>query len=358
MFVTKLNSRKAVMSIPTLKGLIIHMKDKRAIIFISLLLILLTVCSYFVVKMPAKKHIIIDDTHFCVNALHPLKIKDYTGFNQPMHPKVLYFDTAWNGWKYWMSYTPYPNSNAVFENPSIAVSNDGINWISPHGMQNPVIKQPRDTKRGGHFSDPHLVFVDNTLQLWYRYNPAKAKKYGPNYHVNQIFMIFTKDGSNWSAPKLIFDDKYAYLSPAILFDNGVYKVWFSDNDGKLHYKQSSNLVSWSLTQIVNLRLENNHIWHQDVIKNNGQYEIIFSAFEKSKDIQSLYFATSSDEINFTKPEQILKPSSGNVTALDNQMIYRSSLVDVNGKYKVYYSAMDTKHDWHIFLTNFNIKSTY
>jgi hypothetical protein len=350
------------------------MKAKRIITSISLLLILLSVC-YFAIKMPFKKPVITHDItnhsflkrktsaltkkpisngkYLCANALRPLKIRDYTGYNQPMHPKVLYFNNAWNDWKYWMSYTPYPKGDAVFENPSVAVSNDGINWSNPPGMRNPVIKQPQDAKRGGHNSDPHLVFMDNKLQLWYRYNPAKFKHYGVNYNINQIFMTYTSDGIHWSKPKLIFNDKYSYLSPVILYDDGVYKVWFSDNDGKLHYKQSSDLISWSAAQTVNLKLPGYRIWHQDIIKNNGQYEIVFSAYKKSGDNQNLYFAESSDGINFTKPHLILKPSESK-SALDNQMIYRSSLVNVNGKYKLYYSAMSRKHDWHIFLTDFNI----
>jgi hypothetical protein len=172
--------------------------------------------------------------------------------------------------------------------------------------------------------------------------------------INKIFEISTIDGVNWTKPKLIFNDKHAYLSPAIIFDNGVYKVWYSDYDGKLHYKQTKNLFSWPQDTVVNLNLVGYNIWHQDVIKNNLGYEIVFCAYNQkvknSVDAQCLYFASSKDGINFNDPVEILKPSISS-DAYDNQMIYRSSLVNINGKYKLFYSGLDKKREWHIFETN-------
>ena len=49
---------------------------------------------------------------------------------------------------------------------------------------------------------------------------------------------------------------------------------------------------------------------------------------------------------------ILKPSTG-VFNLDNQMIYRSSIVCVDGAYHIYYSAMNHRQAWHTFLVNFD-----
>ena len=39
------------------------------------------------------------------NADVPLNIRTYDGFDQPCHPKVLYFEEGWNGHRYWMAYT-------------------------------------------------------------------------------------------------------------------------------------------------------------------------------------------------------------------------------------------------------------
>lgn len=66
------------------------------------------------------------------NASSPLNIESYVADNnEVVHPDVLYFENGWNGYEYWMVFTPFPNSNAQYENPSIAVSHDGLIWEIP-----------------------------------------------------------------------------------------------------------------------------------------------------------------------------------------------------------------------------------
>lgn len=285
---------------------------------------------------------------------YPLYIKTYDGSNQANHPKVLYFSKGWNGWKYWMSFTPYPYGNASLENPSIAVSNDGENWTTPDKAAEPVVNAPKDAEKGGHNSDPHLVMYGHNLELWYRYNPSQKRASSTNNHINQIYMIETANGVKWSKPRLIFNDNFKYFSPAIIYDDNIYKVWFSDENGKLYCKQSQDLNNWSNAKAVNLSIPGYHIWHQDVIKTDYGYQIVFSAYkdgEFSLNNQCLYYADSPDGINFSTPVLILAPSL-KTDFLDNQMIYRSSLVDVSGNFKLYYSAMSKNKEWHIFCADF------
>ena len=100
------------------------------------------------------------------NPLTALNIKTYEGGkNQPTHPKVLYFKNGWNGHKYWMCYTHYPNNNNNEENPCITYSDDGYNW-SEVGIANPI---DRPVSKN-FFSDPHLVYREDTdtVECWYR----------------------------------------------------------------------------------------------------------------------------------------------------------------------------------------------
>jgi hypothetical protein len=291
----------------------------------------------------------------CKNAEGPLKINTYDGSGQAMHPKVLYFNHSWNGWKYWMSYTPYPLLNDKFENPSITVSQDGVNWKEPISLKNPVIVAPPDVKSGGHNSDPQLVMHGPVMELWYRFNPASVNGKYANSKINQIFRITSVNGIKWSRPQLVLNGNYKYFSPDILFDNNRYKVWFSDLNGKLYYTESTDLKKWSTPVICNLKIKNYSIWHQDMIKTNRGYEIVFSAYHTGqfdKNNQCLYYSISSDGINFKDPVLILTPSTGK-NQLDDKMIYRSSIVDIDGKYGIYYSAMDNNSRWHTFLTDFN-----
>ncbi|MBE3557565.1 MAG: exo-alpha-sialidase [Firmicutes bacterium] len=286
----------------------------------------------------------------CQNASKPLVIPTYDGSGQANHPKVLYFADSWHNWKYWMSFTPYPYGNGRYENPSLVVSNNGINWVIPKGLRNPVIGVPADVKRGGHYSDPHLVMHGSTMELWYRYNPAGVKRRGPS-RINRIYRMVSKDGIKWGKPELVIQSTTSGIySPAILYDGNKYKMWYSSDDGKLHYTESTNAIKWSKPLTVNIAMPGYNIWHQDIIKDKGNYELVFSAYRRLRFLnQSLYYAESGDGIHFGAPTLIVAPSHGRAK-LDNQLIYRSSIVDVNNNYLIYYSAMSTKRQWHIFRT--------
>ena len=68
-----------------------------------------------------------------------LNIETYIdGQNQPTHPAVIDMKREWNGYRYWMSYSPYPNADGAEENPCIGVSNDMIHWTTPDGLYNPI----------------------------------------------------------------------------------------------------------------------------------------------------------------------------------------------------------------------------
>ena len=65
-----------------------------------------------------------------------LNIETYIdGQNQPTHPAVIDMKREWNGYRYWMSYSPYPNADGAEENPCIGVSNDMIHWPPPEGTK-------------------------------------------------------------------------------------------------------------------------------------------------------------------------------------------------------------------------------
>ena len=108
------------------------MKDKKerikkAHIFVLLfLLILIPLALYLITSLDNKS------TRYRLNI-----ISSY-GDKEAYHPKVIAFKEKWNGYKYWMSFTPYPKGKSAKENPHIVASNDLINWEVPKGLKNPL----------------------------------------------------------------------------------------------------------------------------------------------------------------------------------------------------------------------------
>ena len=68
-----------------------------------------------------------------------MNVSTFDKSNEFTHPSVLYFKNSFNGYKFWMVYTPYSNCRVELENPCIAVSNDGINFIPPKNVINPLL---------------------------------------------------------------------------------------------------------------------------------------------------------------------------------------------------------------------------
>lgn len=273
------------------------------------------------------------------NSHFKLKLESAYGDNQAYHPKVLNFNNKWNGYKYWLTFSPYPNGNDEKENPHIKVSNDLINWNDPNGFNNPLVDTPIDYKHQFVYnSDPHLVYNHDTdtLECYYRYvNDLKDQVI--------IYRLSTKDGINWTEKEEILISKRSkkdYISPAIIYENNVYKMWYVDKDRSLKYMESNDGYNYKNERTIYLKypLSNLINWHIDVIKTTNGYELITVAYKSWKDRNSmnLYYFKSEDNIKYTKGITILRPS---IKSWDNRGIYRSSFIYEDGVYYVFYSAV-------------------
>ncbi len=278
------------------------------------------------------------------NALYKLNIKSAYGDNQAIHPKVLNFKEKWNGYKYWMVYSPYPDGNDKYENPHIKVSNDLINWTNKKCFKNPLVDTPVDYNHQLVYnSDPHLVynFDTDTLECYYRYvNDEKD--------IVIIYRLTTKDGIHWSDKEEIITAKRTikdYISPAIIYENGIYKMWFVDKDRTLKYMESKDGYKYGNEKIIELNypISNLVTWHIDVIKTDKGYEMIVVAYKSWKDRNSmnLYYFNSKDNNIYSKGIVILRPS---LISWDNRGIYRSSFIYEDNTYYVFYSGISDKFE--------------
>lgn len=277
-----------------------------------------------------------------------LKIKTYDGANQTTHPSVLYFPEKWNGWKLWMVHTPYPFSKDFYENPSIAVSNDGINWTTPEGFNNPLDyceKKLNDEKY--HYSDGALVYREDLKQLecWYRYSK--------NGVLEEIWRRTSKDGRTWSNKELMLETDgkpiNMVMSPAIIWENGKYKMWaVTASPFRVEYRESENGKNWTKPLGLKIQLSKDIVpWHVEVKKTDLGYEMLLNAFnDKGKDANTKFLMSSisSNGIDWEEFKNSMKASEQK-GKWNGKMIYRSSFIKVDKLYIVYYSAMSFDIVW-------------
>ena len=281
------------------------------------------------------------DTSFA-NAFAPISLKNYIGNIQNVHPKVLYISEGFGGHTYWMAYTPYPNSNDEYENPSVAYSDNGYSWTNIDS--NPL----SDPMGNGYNSDAHLVYRedDGVLECWYRY--VSDKNNSPVHEI--IKRRTTTDGVTWTDEETIYDNdsgKYAkLLSPSVIYDGAKYNIWVvnADGGGVLDYYNalSSDIGVWTKIRSTKFNIIDDEIsvrpWHIDVINDNSTIVVLLmcrNGVSISNNVCSLFITTSTDNTSYTEPIKIVGGS-------DNwdKYMYRSSIVKVNGMYRIYYSATE------------------
>ena len=286
-------------------------------------------------------------TYININKWITIPACDHT--NEVVHPKVLYFENSINGYKYWMVSTPY--SDIYNENPQITVSSDGINWIKPPNIKNPVSGYPSKKFNGSYHSDPFFLYDKDHFELFYRktksYLNGKHKNNGYNYMYKQD----SNDGIKWTTKKLILDNNpnEQYMSPSVIKENNLYKIWYVNYNGKVRYIESEDLVNYTEPISISVKDFTKKIWHGEIQKVNNKYIYIFMIKYK------LYYTESVDGINFGIPKVI----NTDLEELEGKKyhIYKTSYIVSDGYIKLYITyRLDNK--WQMYYLQESFEKFY
>ncbi len=188
----------------------------------------------------------------------PSLVRDISGNNASYcHPDVEYFPKGFNGYKYWMVFTPYfgiigsDRTASLYENPNIVASNDGKEWITPAGMINPIQRRPpleesfiqKDgSPNQGYWSDVDWNFNGKEFELYYRgcfFSSKILKRWGAksdnnNRKLNEeaervIVRQTSKNGIDWTPLELVYNSN----EPAAFQDNHILSPTFVKNSANV-----------------------------------------------------------------------------------------------------------------------------
>lgn len=272
-----------------------------------------------------------------------LTIPTYEGSGQAIHPDIFYDASGWNGYKYWMTMTPYPNGNSDFENPSIVTSNDGYTWEVPSGLTNPIVYPT-----SGYNSDPNFAFKNGTLYLYYR---------EVSNGFDRLKMKSSNNGINWSPKQTSLElPNYQLVAPAIVYNSAddLFYMWYVDaglqgikaSSTQLILRNSNDGIHWSNPQNVPISIPGKIIWHinTEFIPELNEYWMVISAGRGIAGYKTeLFFAYSTDKLNWNVlPGKIL----GSGRNWDNDKIYQSAIKYIDNSVKIWYSAESISGTWH------------
>jgi hypothetical protein len=274
------------------------------------------------------------------NAAAPLIMPSPYDPNEFVHPDVLFFPRGWNGYRYWMGVTPYPNGADASENPSVLASNDRITWVLPPGATNPVVPNA-----GGYNSDPDLIFDGGLLHMVYR-RVASG---------DEINVLSSADGRQWTAPTLLWNDG-STLSPAIVHDGTQWVCYFVDGSTtpySIRYRTAAVVTGpWSASALCTYPTPTYGTtgvyapWHLNAFRHNDKTYLLIN--ENAQTGRNLRFAVSADGVTFAPAAQ---PVMVTQAGWDGTSLYRASAVVRPGgdRLWMWYSALGPQ-GWRVGYT--------
>lgn len=289
------------------------------------------------------------------NAPQHLSTPTYDGSGNTVHPDVVDFATmhgipAWNGYRFWMAHTPYPNSNDQFENPSVLASHNGWEWETPVGLTNPLYPTP-----AGSFN----------FDTDWAYDPA----------ADQLVLIFGNGNAGWKVARSSDGITWPANPPSMMLDappeGPLSKSLVQMADGSWRMfaigVENRTLLRWSAatpegpwTLLANGTGLGATTWHLDVCRRGGRLLAFIdcAAENDTRSFEAMRVASSADEgLTWAEnPDPVIIVNSG---GWDTNRLYRGSIQPhENGTHmrawycglSVWGSSGTPSTSWHVGMT--------
>ncbi|WP_416444764.1 hypothetical protein AB3K78_15585 [Leucobacter sp. HNU] len=118
---------------------------------------------------------------------------------------------------------PVPRGSDKDEDPNIVASADGLTWVVPQGLTNPLDNAPGSPQYN---SDTELVFAQDKLWCFWRYLDT-----GAGATSERIYVRTSSDGVTWTEKQLVYQANMTsrrLVSPTLVFEGGRWTMWAVD----------------------------------------------------------------------------------------------------------------------------------
>lgn len=247
--------------------------------------------------------------------------------DQITHPHVLFAPGGWNGFEWWLVATPYVDSNDQTENPSIWCSNDGINWVVPAGVTNPLVPSPGAPDYN---SDVHSWWEpDGRMGLSFREHlDGEAEP-------SRMKAMYSEDGVNWTTPETFIQNGVNTIdaSPCVEYLDGEYHYFAVEYTTSTGACVLVHRVGPSLAELgdkVTCTLPTTRlgtecvIWHVDIVRVRGMWVGLAAVGNAPAQLNNdLILIYSVDGNTWTGPGTSVIGGSGNDW---HRSVYKSCIV--------------------------------
>lgn len=279
--------------------------------------------------------------------------------DEVVHPSILEIQKNSKS-SFIMALTPWPNMDARWENPSIVISDNGIQWHEGI-VKNPLFPPPKNavSAAGPHNCDPNIIWNSESKKAFLYFI-----NWGDRY--KHLRLLTSADFTNWkdlglTNIEVILKDNQIRVSPSIVYLNEEKKFVAFLVRADLNMKEpsfievftSNNGLFWNKTgETHNVFSVYNNTkflpWHLSIRKVENKYWMMaaMNYGKLSYPPIHVFFFLSDDGFGWTGSEHpVLTTSSA---GFDSEKLYHADFTVVDGKIKLWYSAMSRNKKFKIF----------
>lgn len=267
------------------------------------------------------------------DASAPLSIPTYvSGDDDVIHVDVIHVPEGWNGYRYWMHFTPFSSADPATENPSVVASNDGDNWEVPAGLTNPIYPEPSS----GHYSDTTIELLDDDrLCIVFRWNNGSTGN-------SKLYAGYSDDGVSWTSRQELvsFNQNTEAMCPSLERIGNEYHLWTVNGETSPHtveYRVGDTVADAAQASPTTISMTNQQVpfWNFNVTYHNG----LFKAMYSSEVADPLYLAHSTDGETWESQTSVALDTGG----YDSEKIYQGMLLPKLKKGEMIYDVFYCKY---------------
>ena len=261
--------------------------------------------------------------------LFRLDIPTYDGSGQAVHPSLLMHDgrsTAGNSVagssRFVLAFTPYTDTDDRVENPSVVVSDDGLNFCEEKPGLNPLVHAPDKD----HNDDPDLFFSNGRYGIFYLETMRPEKQ--------SLILLESTDRIHWEK-RVIHEERLKQgsgcfmLSPKYIEKDGLSYLFYVNRDAaggyQIEYVTGKDVYSldfadrkavavsglgelpWHI-EILSSATQNPDVTLKQAASDKKYYMLLTTARDAEKDSRyTLCIAHSQDLVNWKLEEGFAVP---------------------------------------------------